>query len=63
MSAFNKAKMEFQYKVIRLRDGAVAVEGHTRNVFTDKNGHIVRLDPIWFEKIQKVYMAEKSAEE
>lgn len=55
--------MEFQYKVIRLRDGAVAVEGHTRNVFTDKNGHIVRLDPIWFEKIQKVYMAEKSAEE
>ena len=33
MTAFNKAKMEFDYKVIRLRDGAVAVEGHTRNVF------------------------------
>ena len=30
MSGFNKAKMEFDYRVIRLRDGAVAVEGHTR---------------------------------
>lgn len=63
MSGFNKAKMEFTYKVIRLRDGAVAVEGHTRNVFTDKEGHIVRLDPKWFEKIKQVFDAEKAAEE
>ena len=63
MSAFNKAKMEFTYKVIRLRDGAVAVEGHTRNVFTDKEGRIIRLEPRWFDKIQKVYAAEKTAEE
>lgn len=63
MSAFNKAKMEFDYRVIRLRDGAVAVEGHTRNVFTDKEGRIIRLEPRWFAKIQKVYAAEKAAEE
>ena len=63
MSAFNKAKMEFTYRVIRLRDGAVAVEGHTRNVFTDKEGHIVRLDPKWFDKIKQVFDAEKAAEE
>ena len=63
MSAFNKAKMDFSYKVIRLRDGAVAVEGHTRNVFTDKEGHIVRLDPQWFDKIKKVFDAEKAAKE
>ena len=63
MSAFNKAKMEFTYKVIRLRDGAVAVEGHTRNVFTDKEGRIIRLEPRWFDKIQKVYAAENAAEE
>ena len=63
MSAFNKAKMEFDYRVIRLRDGAVAVEGHTRNVFTDKEGHIIRLEPCWFDKIQKVYAADKAAEE
>lgn len=63
MSAFNKAKMEFDYTVIRLRDGAVAVEGHTRNVFTDNEGHIVRLKPDWYDKIQKVYAADKAAEE
>ena len=63
MSAFNKAKMEFDYRVIRLRDGAVAVEGHTRNVFTDKERRIIRLEPRWFAKIQKVYAAEKAAEE
>ncbi len=63
MSAFNKAKMEFEYKVIRLRDGAVAVEGHTRNVFTSRDGHIIRLEPHWYEKIYKVYAAEKAAEE
>ena len=63
MTAFNKAKMEFNYKIIRLRDGAVSVEGHTRNVFTDKEGRIIRLEPRWFDKIQKVYAAEKDAEE
>lgn len=63
MSAFNKAKMDFSYKVIRLRDGAVAVEGHTRNVFTDKEGHIVRLESQWFDKIKKVFDAEKAAKE
>lgn len=63
MSAFNKAKMDFAYKVIRLGDGAVAVEGHTRNVFTDKEGHIVRLEPRWFDKIKKVFDAEKAVKE
>ena len=63
MTGFNKAKMEFDYKIIRLRDGAVAVEGHTRNVFTDKEGRIIRLEPLWFDKIQKVFAAEKAAEE
>ena len=63
MTAFNKAKMEFNYKIIRLRDGAVSVEGHTRNVFTDKEGRIIRLEPRWFDKIQKVYVAEKATEE
>ncbi len=63
MSAFNKAKMDFTYRVIRLRDGAVAVEGHTRNVFTDREGHIVRLEPQWFDKIKQVFDAEKAAKE
>ena len=36
---------------------------HTRNVFTDNEGHIVRLKPEWYDKIQKVYAADKAAEE
>ena len=59
MSGFNKAKMEFTYQVIRLRDGAVAVEGYTRNVFTDLEGHIIRLDNRWYDKVKKVYDLEK----
>lgn len=62
MSGFNKAKMEFTYKVIRLRDGAVAVEGRTRNVFTDREGKIIRLDPKWFDKIKTVYDQEQGKE-
>lgn len=63
MSAFNKAKMEFTYEVVRLRDGAVAVTGHTCNVFTSKDGRIIRLPAQWFEKINKAYLAEKAEEE
>ncbi len=59
MVAFNKAKMDFSYKVIRLSDGAVCVEGFTRNLFTDQKGKIVRLDAKWFDKINKVYKEEK----
>lgn len=63
MSGFNKAKMDFSYKVIRLRDGAVAVEGHTRNVFTDREGRIVRLAPKWFDKIKAVFDVEQARKE
>ena len=63
MSGFNKAKMEFTYKVIRLRDGAIAVEGRTRNVFTDRQGRIIRLAPKWFDKIKAVFDQEQECEE
>lgn len=59
MSEFNKIKMEFSYKIIRLRDGAVAVEGYTRNVFTDSKGKVKRLPDIWFNKINNVFVGEK----
>ncbi len=63
MCGLNKAKMEFIYKIIRLRDGAVAVEGRTRNVFTDREGHIIRLPARWFDKIKQVYDKEQEREE
>lgn len=58
MSGFNKAKMEYTYKIIRLRDGAVAVEGYTRNLFTDTEGKIKRLPEPWFGRINEVYQNE-----
>lgn len=62
MSGFNKAKMEFKQRVIRLRDGAVAVEGGVRNVFTDKDGKVTRLDNYWYEKLKEVFALESAKE-
>ena len=46
MTEFSRAKMDFAYKVIRLADGVVLVEGRTRNLFTNQQGKIIRLDKI-----------------
>ena len=59
MQEFNRAKMVFSYKVVNVKDGKVFVEGNTTNVFTDKNGKILRLPAAWFEKINAAYQEEK----
>ena len=59
MQEFNRAKMVFSYKVVNVKDGKVFVEGNTTNVFTDKNGKILRLPAAWFEKIYAAYQEEK----
>ncbi len=59
MQEFNRAKMVFSYKVVNVKDGKVFVEGNTTNVFTDKNGKILRLPTAWFEKINTAYQEEK----
>lgn len=63
MTAFNRAKMEFNYRVIRVSDGAVAVEAHTRNVFTDRSGRITRLKSPWYEQILEKFNEDKAVEE
>ncbi len=63
MSAFNRAKMAFDYRVIRVCDGALAVEGHTCNVFTDKKGNIVRLPAKFYDKIKAVVDSDHGFEE
>lgn len=60
---FSKIKMTFGYKVIRLRDGAVAVEGTTSNVFTDAKGRAKRLPESWFNKINAMYLKDKEEKE
>lgn len=51
LTGLNKAKMDFSYKVIRVRDGAVAVTANTRNLFTTKDGRVTRLEPRFYEKL------------
>ena len=52
LTALSKIKMDFDQKVIRLRDGAVAAEGKLRCVFTDANGKPTRLSSEWLERLQ-----------
>ncbi len=59
MRNFNRAKMVFTYKVINVKDGTVFAEGVTTNVFTDKNGKIIRLPAEWFDKSSTAYQKEK----
>lgn len=61
LRVFNRAKLVFDYKVIRVKDGTVFVEGTTTNVFADKNGKIVRLPAEWFDRINAIYQTETKA--
>ncbi|MBQ8417417.1 MAG: acyl-CoA thioesterase [Phascolarctobacterium sp.] len=58
----NRVKMEFEQRVIRLRDGAVAAEALVRNVFTDKNGRVTRISSKWMERLQKIYEVDNTKE-
>lgn len=58
LSALSRAKMEFTYKVVRLRDGALAAEGRTRNVFTAKDGRVLRLPAKWYDRLLAAYENE-----
>ena len=62
MTAFSRAKMDFKYQIVRKKDGAVLAEGESRNVFTDNNGHIIRLSGDFFDRINAFYK-EQQAEE
>ena len=57
-----QTKMDFAYKVIRLADGVVLVEGRTRNLFTNQQGKIIRLDACYFDKINALFQQETAKE-
>ena len=59
MQEFNRAKMVFAYKVADVKSGKVFVEGTSTNVFTDKNGKVLRLPAEWFDRINAMYQQEK----
>ncbi|MGI6262344.1 MAG: acyl-CoA thioesterase [Succiniclasticum sp.] len=60
LKEFNRAKIQFAYKVVNTATGKVLVEGETMNVFTDRNGKIKRLGEPWFSLIQKQYEQEQA---
>ena len=52
-AAITRAKWDFSYKVRRVSDGEILVEGYSRNVFTSAaTGKIPRLPEKYFSKFQ-----------
>ena len=52
-TALTKAKMAFDYRILREKDGIVLVTGHTQNVFTCRaTGKITRLPDKYYDKFK-----------
>ena len=52
-TALTRAKMAFDYRILRERDKLVLVTGHTQNVFTSRaTGKITRLPEKYYVKLQ-----------
>ena len=57
--ALTKAKMEFNYKIRRVGEEKILVEGYSKNVFTNKiTGKITRLPEKYFSKLEQAMKEE-----
>lgn len=62
-TALSKAKMAFDYRVLRKSTGELLVTGHSQNVYTRRDtGHITRL-PEKYYNIFKAAMEKEKAEQ
>lgn len=52
MADLSRAKMVYDYRVIREADGTLLATGQTQNVFTNNDGKIIRLPPEIYDKLQ-----------
>ena len=60
-TALTKAKMAFDYRIIRKADGAVMVTGHSQNVFTSQEtGRITRLPEKYYSILAAAMAKEKA---
>lgn len=58
--ALTKAKMEFNFRVLRKETGEVLVTGYTQNVYTsEETGKIVRLPDKYYLKLKAAMDAEQ----
>ena len=55
-------KMDFRYQVINLKNNAILVEGYTRNLFTNMDGKITKINQSYFKKLNDLYTSEKIGE-
>lgn len=58
--AITPVKMVFTYTVRRLADGAVLATGRTQNVFTNKEGKIIRLPAKYYDKLAQLAALDKA---
>ena len=55
---FSRAKLCFEYRVVRDADQVLLAEGFTKNVFTDNNGRIIRLPQLYYDRIDALRQAK-----
>lgn len=55
MTEVSPVKMVFTYKVIREVDGVLLATGSTQNVFTNKQGKIIRLPSTYFMNLKSYF--------
>ncbi len=60
MAELSKAKMVFTYQVMKEPDQVLLAVGQTQNVFTGRNGRIIRLPQLFYEKLEKMFRQENS---
>lgn len=52
MVGYNRAKMEFAYQIVRESDQKLLSEGYSRNLFTNREGKVIRLGDEDFSKLR-----------
>ena len=58
-TALTKVKMAFDYRIACASDERVLVEGHSQNVFTNREtGHIAKLPPKYYERLEQAMELE-----
>lgn len=60
MTEVSQVKMSFSYKIFREADGTLLATGNTQNVFTGKDGKIVRLPAKYFMKLKECLEVQDS---
>lgn len=58
LADLSRAKMVFNYQIIRESDHTLLATGRTQNVFTDGSGRIIRLPLEYYNKLHALFTSE-----